>query len=512
MARNYAAGLPVSTVVMDPVRQVRAGSPPWRPGLPNPMKCTSLSAMITLIKPLAAPLDALYDWQPGDAVTHLDGRPVQDILDLYYYTPETARTRLSVRRADGRTLDLRLDPADITAVTASFAPLEFKTCACDCVFCFIDQNPAGMRDAIYVKDEDYRFSFLYGNYITLTSLGKRGLDRIIEQRMSPLYVSVHATDLDVRTRMLGIKRKIDLMAILRRLAEAGIEVHAQVVLCPGWNDGPILERTFQDLLTLAAPGVGEGDPFTPVSDRGHGYRQKEPQAPPIPVSAPGGVRSLAVVPVGLSAHREGLTRLDPVTPAIAAEVIAQAHAWQAEARRRLGINFVYLSDEFYLLAGLPFPPTAAYDGFWQVDNAIGLTPRLRELWREELAWAAEDGDGPTVPLTVLTGELAAAAWDREFRPVLEAAATPAVEVIGVPNTFYGHTVTVAGLLSGKDLRQALLALPAQPARTVVLSPRVFNSDGVTLDGLTLDDIAAGRTHRVLAGQEDGFVDFWAGLD
>lgn len=467
--------------------------------------------MITLVKPFSPPLDSLYRWQPGDAVTHLDGRPVEDILDLYYYTPEAATTRLSVRRLGGDTLDLHLDPADIAAVTASFAPLEFKTCACDCVFCFIDQNPAGMRDGIYVKDEDYRFSFLYGNYITLTSLGKRGLQRIIEQRMSPLYVSVHATDLEVRTRMLGIRKKIDLMAILGQLAAAGIEVHAQVVLCPGWNDGPILERTFRDLLALAPAGPDQGDPFTAVSDRGHGYRQGAREShPPGPATA-GGIKSLAVVPVGLSAHRDGLTRLDPVTAPIAAAVIAQAHAWQAEARDRLGLNFLYLSDEFYLLAGETFPPVESYDGFWQVDNAIGLTPRLRELWQEELQWAKEDGTEPTVPLTVLTGELAAAAWNREFRPVLEKAAAPAVEVIGVANTFYGHTVTVAGLLSGGDLRRALLALPAQPARTVVLSPRVFNGDGVTLDGLTLADLAQGQPHRVLVGQEDGFIDFWTQL-
>jgi NifB/MoaA-like Fe-S oxidoreductase len=482
--------------------------------------------MIMLTRPFPAPLDRLHDWRPGDAVASLDGRRVDDILDLYYYAPEDAAMQLVVRRATGEDVALTLDPGDIDAVTACFAPMEFKTCACDCVFCFIDQNPKGMREQIYVKDEDYRFSFLYGNYITLTSLGKRGLERIIEQRMSPLYVSVHATDIDVRTRMLGIRKRMDIVEVLRQLCAAGIEIHTQVVLCPGWNDGAILEKTFRELLELAAPAEDADDPFTAVSHRGFGYGAAydvPPEADELadraaealddadmPAGA-GGVRSLAVVPVGLSDHREGLTRLDPVTPALAAEVIAQAAVWQDEARARLGYGFIYLSDEFYLLADRPFPPSDSYDGFWQIDNAIGLTARLRETWAEELEWADEDGDHPTLPLTVLTGELAARAWRREFAPVLDRPPLPPVEVRDVRNEFYGHTVTVAGLLSGADLRRALLELPAEPVRTVVLSPRVVNADGLTLDGMTLDDLAAGQPHRVVLGDEDGFIDFWRQL-
>jgi putative radical SAM enzyme (TIGR03279 family) len=437
--------------------------------------------MIILIRAFPAPLDQLYEWRPGDHITHLDGRPLEDILDLYYYQPEGESTTLRIQRKDGEAVNLSMDPSDIDSVTGCFAPMEFKTCACNCVFCFIDQNPAGMRDQIYVKDEDYRFSFLYGNYITLTSLGRKGLARIIEQRMSPLFVSVHATDIDVRTRMLGIKRRIDVLAILQELGEAGIEIHTQVVLCPGWNEGPVLQRTFQDLLTLA------GD------------------------TESGGVRSLAIVPVGLSAHRRGLTNLDPVTPELAASTIGDIAAWQETALAETGERFVYLSDEFYLLAGLPFPPVEHYDEFWQIDNAIGLTPRLRETWSEDLARAREEDQFPIRPLTVLTGELAAEAWEREFQPVFHEAGAPAIEVIPVRNTFYGNSVTVAGLLSGQDLRRALLELPAQPARTVVLSPRVLNADGLTLDGLTLDQLGADQPHELLVGEEEAFVDFWIDL-
>jgi len=472
--------------------------------------------MIMLIRPFPAPLDALFEWQTGDHITHLDGRPIEDILDLYYYTPEDKVTTLNIQRKTGEIVRVEMDPADIDSVTDCFAPMEFKTCACDCVFCFIDQNPQGMRDQIYVKDEDYRFSFLYGNYITLTSLGKRGLKRIIEQKMSPLYVSVHATDIDVRTRMLGIKRKFDVMEILSDLTEAGIEIHTQVVLCPGWNEGPILEKTFRDLLTLGVPAEDDESPFTAVCDRGHGYdgTQDIPDLDEIQDldgSIRGGVKSLAIVPVGLSAHREGLTNLDPVSPGLAAEAIAQVTGWQEEAKQKLGYSFVYLSDEFYLMAGQPFPPAGQYDGFWQIDNAIGLSVRLRDTWRQELEWAAEENEQPRQPLTVLTGELAAKAWRREFTPVLEATNAPPVEVVGVENRFYGNSVTVAGLLSGQDLRRALLGLPANPKRTVVLSQRVINSDGLTLDGMELEDIAKDQPHTVVVGEEDGFIDFWREL-
>ena len=471
--------------------------------------------MITLIRSFPKPLDNLHEWQPGDHITHLDGRPIEDILDLYYYSPEDKVTTIIIQRRTGETVRLEMDPSDIDTVTECFAPMEFKTCAADCVFCFIDQNPKGMRDQIYVKDEDYRFSFLYGNYITLTSMGKKGMRRIIEQRLSPLYVSVHATDIDVRTRMLGIKRKFDVVEMLRELCEAGIEIHTQVVLCPGWNEGLILEKTFRDLLELGVP-VAEGEEaFTAVCERGHGYDGVEiPEYADVvddENQARGGVKSLAIVPVGLSEHRDGLTKLESVTPELAHEVIDQVAGWQAEARKKLGFSFIYLSDEFFLMAGRPFPDAATYDGFWQIDNAIGLTARLRDTWSEALDWLAEEGTLPQKPLTVLTGHLAAKAWRREFEGILTRPGLPPVEVVGVDNRFYGNSVTVAGLLSGDDLRRALLTLPADPVRQVVLSPRVINNDGLTLDGMTLEDISRDQPHHVQLGEEDGFIDFWQEL-
>ena len=428
--------------------------------------------MIRLVAPFPKPFDRLYLWQEGDEVAAIDGRAVEDMLDLYYYQPQGRRMSLTIRRANGQAVTVALPADALPKVTAAFAPLEFKTCACRCVFCFVDQNPPGMRPAIYVKDEDYRFSFLYGNYVTLTSLGRRGLQRVLEQRLSPLFVSVHATDPDVRARLLGVRRQFDVLATLRELVAGGITIHAQAVLCPGWNDGAILDRTIDDLLALH-PGVA----------------------------------SLAIVPVGLTAHRERLTPLDPVTPSVARAVIARVAKAQRRARDRVAETFVHLSDEFYLLAGARFPAAAAYDDFPQVDNGIGLTVHLRRAWRDALRERL-----PRRPLTVLTGTLGERAFARQLLPALRAAGAPPVEVVPVVNGFFGPSVTVAGLLAGADVRAALRALPTAPRRTVLLPPRMFNADGLTLDDLELAAVAADCPHEVLVPPEDGFIDFWADLE
>ncbi len=440
--------------------------------------------MIELVKPFPSPLDKLHSWRRGDHVHAVDGRPVEDLLDLYYFMPRGQEMTLTIHRAAEacaapdavESCEMVLRPGALDQVMSCFAAMEFKTCACDCVFCFIDQNPQGMRPSIYVKDEDHRLSFLYGNYITLTSIGRSGIKRVIEQRMTPLYVSVHATDVDVRTRMLGIRKRIDVMAVMRELVENGIEIHTQIVLCPGWNDGDILDKSIADLSSLH-PGIG----------------------------------SLAVVPVGLSAHRDGLTQLDPVTPEIARDVVRQVERWREKLDAANGSAFVHLSDEFYLLAGEPFPPAQQYEDFPQIDNGIGLTLSLRDAWAEDLDAALADGDGPRTPLTILTGSLAAKAFAREFAPLFARDGLPPVEVRPVENNFYGSSVTVAGLLTGGDIKTALAELPAAPVRTVLLPPRMFNSDDLTLDGMNLAEIAAGSPHRLLISAEEGFIDFWRGI-
>jgi len=432
--------------------------------------------MIKLIQPFPTPLNRLHDWCEGDSVVAVDGQPIEDMLDLYYYMPRGTTMTLKINRLDLTSTEVVMEPYALDQVMSCFAAMEFKTCACDCVFCFIDQNPGQMRSSIYVKDEDYRLSFLYGNYITLTSLGRRGIERIINQKMSPLYVSVHATDIDVRTRMLGIKRRIDVMELLKQLTAGGITVQSQIVLCPGWNEGEILDRSIRELASLYP-----------------------------------GVETLAVVPVGLSAHREGLTRLDPVTPAIADDVIDLVHAWQERLTSEIGQAFVHLSDEFYLLTGRPFPPLEQYGEFAQIDNGIGVTALLGDMWRDDLDAARETNDLPTRPITIMTGPLGKLAFEQRLVDLLRQPDLPPIDIIGVENRFYGDSVTVAGLLSAGDIRRALDALPAEPVRDLLLPPRMFNSDGVTLDDQRLEDLAATSPHRLHVPDEEGLIDFWRGI-
>ncbi len=428
--------------------------------------------MIPLCRPLPPPLDSRHAWRDGDAVVALDGRPVGDVLDVYFHAAE-GPTRVTIRRAGGVETDLVLAPEEVGPLTEAFAPPSLRTCACRCVFCFVDQNPPGLRPSVYHKDEDWRFSWLYGNYVTLTSLGRAGVRRIVEQHLSPLYVSVHATDPELRARMLGVKRA-PILPRLRELTAAGIEVHAQVVLVPGWNDGTVLVRTCEELAGLA-PGVA----------------------------------SVAVVPVGLTRHRRGLTPLRRPTPAEAARALADLEPLRRRMRRECGGRFVHLSDELYLLAGRPPPGPRAYEGFPQLDDGVGLTAHLAAAWTRRLRALARRGAGPRASLTVLTGALAARSLGDLVVPRLRAAGAPPVEVVAVRNRLFGTTVTVAGLLCGADLRGALAALPPDPPRLVALPPRAFNAAGLTLDDWDRERLAAGLPHRVVVPPEERFIDFWS---
>ena len=257
--------------------------------------------MIQLIKPFPPPLSALHSWEPGDQVTHLDGKPLEDILDLYYYTPEGRRTELRLRRRDGAEVVVRLDPADIGSVTECFAPMEFKTCGCDCVFCFIDQNPGGTaRIDLYVKDEDYRLSFLYGNYITLTLARENGLEPASSASSGCPRCTCRCTPrtMSPRNRLLGIKQQTGSERAHRAAAAGGIDIHTQVVLCPGWNDGAVLSGPST---TAGAGGSASGarEPVHRGQRRGYGLTAAHAVADLTALTG----RSLAIVPVGLAPPR-----------------------------------------------------------------------------------------------------------------------------------------------------------------------------------------------------------------
>jgi putative radical SAM enzyme (TIGR03279 family) len=381
----------------------------------------------------------------------VNGAAVRDVIELRFQSAEES-LRLTWRDARGteRRMALTLAPGEGLGVEAH--PFTIRACNNRCVFCFVHQNPKRMRRGLYFKDEDYRMSFLAGHYITLTNLTEADLDRIVTQRLSPLYVSVHATEVALRNRILGNPQAPDPLPQLRRMAASRITLHCQVVVCPGLNDGSHLARTVEDLADL------------------------------FPAAA-----SVALVPVGLTAHREGLPPLTPPTPADARDLIATTECWQRAYRHRLGTRFVFPSDEFFLLANLPVPGAGYYEGFPLRENGVGMVRHfLREAGRLLRHLPA------TLPIprhvTAVTGELAAPV----LAPVIERLNRIGglrVEAAVLPNTFYGGTISAAGLLTGGDI---LKALRSRHLGEAILLPEVcFRHDrDVFLDDLSLEDLAA----------------------
>lgn len=398
--------------------------------------------------------------RPGDVVLSVNGCTVRDQIDIQFMT-------------DGDPLTLRIDrPAgEFTAVldgAVADLGLEFehalfdgtKTCANRCLFCFVDQLPPGLRAALTVKDDDFRLSFLHGTYVTLTNLAPADEQRIINQRLSPLYVSVHAVTDEVRRILIG-PRAEKTISSMHMLAAAGIRFHCQIVLCPGYNDGAELERTLAFLHSLG-----------PV------------------------VRSVSVVPVGLTAHRDGLHPLAAVTPDGAARALDTVLHWRDIYRagnKRRGV--VQASDELYLLAARDIPPASDYDGFPQLENGVGLVREFIDQWTGL--------QHPRKQTAVITGRL--------FFPILERLLDGAAHVIPIDNRLFGPSVTVAGLVSGADIitqlkqqrfscRDAIL-----PDTMVRAEDRDNPAGGLFVDGMTPDDVARALGVRVRVVSADALA-------
>ncbi|MBI1846872.1 MAG: DUF512 domain-containing protein [Candidatus Rokubacteria bacterium] len=395
----------------------------------------------------------------GDRILEINGHALRDAIDFQFHAAG-ARLRLAVER-DGRrrALTLARDGGDLGLELVAPQPQEIATCGNACVFCFIHQNPKGLRRSLYVKDDDFRLSFLHGNYITLSDLDEAELARIEEQRLSPLYVSVHATDPALRTRLLGRPRKpAEILPRMERLAKAGIDMHAQVVLCPDLNDGAHLGRTVHDLAAL------------------HPH-----------------VVTTAIVPVGLTRHRERLPALRGLTPPEARALIDTVHGWQATFLGGLASRFVFLGDEIYLLAGRPLPPAEAYEGFRIAEDGIGLVRRFEDGWALAARRARPRPASPRRP-TIVTGTLYAPRMARLVAPLT--AQQVAARVVAVPNVLFGEAIGVAGLLAGADIRRTLAALDDPGDEIMLPAVAVRESDGVFLDDLTPADLARDLGARV----------------
>jgi putative radical SAM enzyme (TIGR03279 family) len=386
--------------------------------------------------------------QPGDYIVSINEQTINDRLDYRFYQSGD-KIDLHIKHQDSDVIyEIEKEPQE--DIGLELDEMKMKACGNNCVFCFVYQNPGGMRKTLYFKDEDYRFSFLYGHYVTMTTLKQKDLDRIVEQRLSPLYISVHSTEEKTRKLLLGIKREDFLLEKIDYLTRNGIELHAQIVLCPGINDGEIFDRTVSDLKK-----------FYP------------------------GVKSIAVVPVGLTRHRQNLFKLRIHTRAELRQMIKYADNLRAKIRKDIRDGFVYLSDEFYIKAGLPMPGADYYDEFYQIENGVG---EFREMI-DNLNEARENFPGSLpdpLNITWITGKLAEGPLKHFIIPALEQTINLNIDVVAVENQFYGPDIKVSGLLTGQDICNQLIK--TELGDLVLLPPRVLNDDGYFLDDWTVSQI------------------------
>ena len=390
---------------------------------------------------------------PGDKVVSMNGTKLRDIIDLSFAFAED-EIDLLIEHADGEQEMISFDKDIDEELGAEFASAVFdgiRRCANNCYFCFVNMVAPHMRSSLHIKDDDYRLSFLYGNFVTLTNMVEADFRRIEQLHLSPLYVSVQCMNPELRAKMLRCKRAALISEQLDRLEAAGADYHTQVVLCAGLNDGPELERTIREL----------------VARRPH-------------------VLSLAIVPVGITKFRTDPYPLRQFDAAGAAAVIDEAERWQARLRTETGRTFLYLGDEFYFLAGREMPPEEYYDGFPQLDNGIGLTRSFLKDFAETESVGA--GYEEPVYLDVVTGTSVA--------PVLERLAQSVqlpnlhVRIVPVPNEYFGTTVNVSGLLTGGDITRTLKALPGKRMGILIPEPALRAGEDIFLDDMTLGELRA----------------------
>ena len=414
---------------------------------------------------LAVERSSLGEWlgiKPGDRLLSLNGRPVRDVLDYWYYA---AAGRLTVEwwsRESQAPLRRTLRKSPQERLGLELEPFEILRCNNACVFCFVHQLPRGLRPELYLKDEDYRLSFLYGNYITGTSLTEQDIERIIELRLSPLFFSVHATDNEVRRRLLMNPKAPPIIPLLRRLTAAGIAIHTQIVLCPGLNDGAVLEQTVSDLARLYP-----------------------------------GVRSVAVVPVGLTVHRQNLPELAEVTPAYASTFLRLCESLQSRIQRETGFPLVFPSDEFYLIAGRTPPTYEDQDEIPQLENGVGMLAQFYRSLPEALANLPSKLAAPFRAVAVTTS-LGRKVIERLVALLNERVANLHVEIEVRTNSLFGPGITVTGLLPGADFISAVGAHP-QADRYLIPENALRPWDNRFLDDVTLDDLQRRACNRVRVG-------------
>ena len=384
----------------------------------------------------------------GDELLEINDKRVADAIDYRFYENDADVSVKIARNGEITIYDIEKDEGERLGL--DFEDFKILSCGNDCVFCFVDQNPQGLRKQVYFRDGDYRLSFMYGNYTTMTNAGPAILRRIIQQRLSPQYISVHVTDFETRKLMMGLKKDDLILENIKLLHANDLDMQTQIVLCPGLNDGTVLEKTVHDLYQFNKHIV-----------------------------------SLAIVPVGLTDHRFGLFELKKVDKEYANTLLSVVEGWQREFRTEIGRAFVYCSDEFHIVAGREIPGEEYYDGFPQTENGVGLVRTfLNDFVRQARKFPREFSSKRKI--TLATAELPSTIIHHSIAPALQTIRNLDVAVQVVPNTLFGRSVTVAGLLSGKCLVSSLKGKDL--GDLLLLPPDILNNDSLFLDDMTVPQL------------------------
>jgi putative radical SAM enzyme (TIGR03279 family) len=398
----------------------------------------------------------------GDYILKINSETINDQLDYKFYSAEEY-IELLLQRGDEQIL-FEIEKEFDEDIGISLQEMKMKSCGNNCVFCFVYQNPDGMRKAVYFKDEDYRFSFLYGHYVTLTTVNSEELQRIVKQQFSPLYISVHSTEEKTRKLLLGIKKDDHLLEKIDFLVKGGIELHTQIVLCPGINDGIIFDQTVEDL------------------------KQFYP-----------GVKSIAVVPVGLTKHRNNLFELRLHTKDELLDMIDHTNNIRKKLFKQLGTSFIYLADEFFIKAGIPFPQTEYYENFYQIENGVGEFRTLIDQMENNLSSLPGEIIFP-VHITWVTGTLAAQSLEKFIISKLKIIQNLTIDIIAIINKFYGENITISGLLTGQDIFERLNKIKL--GDIIFLPPKVLNAEGMFLDNWTVARLEEKLSTKIHIYKED----------
>ncbi|MEG1139462.1 MAG: DUF512 domain-containing protein [Lachnospiraceae bacterium] len=395
----------------------------------------------------------------GDILISVNGKKIEDVFD-YHYSMNEEYLELLIQKPDGEEWELEIEKEyeeDLGLEFENEFMDDYRSCCNKCIFCFIDQMPKGMRETLYFKDDDSRLSFLQGNYVTLTNMSERDVERIINYKLSPINISVQTTNPKLRVKMLNNPNAGTALSKIKRFAEANIVMNGQIVLCKGINDGEELVRTIRDLMEYA-----------PVME------------------------SVSVVPVGLSKFREGLYPLESFTKEDAAAVIDSIEEWQKICYEQYGIHFIHASDEWYLLAQRELPEENRYDGYLQLENGVGMLRLLKDEFAAALN-EAEPRKQLVRRITIATGLLAAPHITQLVNTMSEKFPNIQVNVIGISNKFFGEKITVAGLITAQDLMEQLK--DRDLGDTLLLPCSMLRSgEEVFLDDITLECVR--RTLKV----------------